>query len=393
MALRFIIVFALLGLAVFYIGRRLIGHSRLGSTGRRTAWIAYLVGFAAIVALTILSRQFESASNAAAWFTYVSLGLLSFVLFLLIIRDVFWGAGRLIGWFRRHDRCDPRSVAIDETRREHLLQLTNVGVLGAAAVLTSYGIYEARRRPGIERITVPLARLPQQFDGFRIVQITDIHAGLTVGREWIETVAADVAALKPDMIAFTGDVVDGSVRALRDAVEPLSELRAPHGMFFVTGNHEYYSGAEEWVRQMGRFGYDVLMNEHRIIERAGARIVLGGVADFTAAEFVAAHASDPAAAFRNAPDDLVRLFMAHQPKTLRQTDDVPFDLMLSGHTHGGQFFPWNLLTTLDQPYLKGLHRPNGKWVYVSSGTGYWGPPVRLGSRSEITVVTLRSAAA
>ena len=145
-------------------------------------------------------------------------------------------------------------------------------------------------------------------------------------------------------------------------------------------------------------GYDVLMNEHRLIERGGERFVLGGVTDFTAGQHIASHASDPSEAFRNAPDHHVRVLLAHQPKTLRQTHPIEpelsgkraeFDLMLSGHTHGGQFFPWNLLTLVDQPYVWGLHRHGRGYIYVSRGTGYWGPPVRIASRSEITVVTLR----
>jgi uncharacterized protein len=393
MVIRIIIVLAVLGLALFYIGRRLITRSSLSKRGRRIAWTGYLAWFVSIVTLTIVGRDSATAGSFVAWYTYVSLGLLSFVFFLLIVRDIFWFAARGLGKLRSQSRAtNDATSAVDEGRRAQLLQMTNIGVLGAASVLTSYGIYEARRRPGIVEIDVPIATLPPAFDGFRIVQITDIHAGLTVGREWVETVVEEVRALKPDLIAFTGDVVDGSVRNLRDDVAPLQELDAPHGMFFVTGNHEYYSGAEEWVKEMGRIGYDVLMNEHRLIERNGAKLVLGGVTDFTAGEYVPSHRSDPVAAFRNAPEGLVRLFMAHQPKTLRQTDDVAFDLMLSGHTHGGQFFPWNLLTTLDQPYLSGLHRPNGKWIYVSKGTGYWGPPVRVGARSEVTVVTLRRSA-
>lgn len=392
MIVRLLVVLAILALAIFTIGRRLISHAGLERRGRRIAWIAYLAWVVSVIALTILMRDSAAPGGFVAWYTYVSLGLLSFLFFLLIIRDIVWLGGRGIAALRRMGReRTEAAVAVDAGRREHLLQMTNVGVIATAGVLTSYGVYEARRTPGIVEIDVPIARLPPAFDGFRIVQITDIHAGLTVGREWVETVVEEVRKLRPDMIAFTGDVVDGSVANLRDDVAPLASIAAPFGKFFVTGNHEYYSGAEAWVREMERIGYDVLMNEHRIVERDGAKLVLGGVTDFTAAEHLTSHRSDPVAAFRNAPDDLVRLFLAHQPKTLRQTDDVAFDLMLSGHTHGGQFFPWNLLTTLDQPYLSGLHKPEGKWIYVSKGTGYWGPPVRVGARSEVTVVTLRAA--
>lgn len=385
-------------LAYFYIGWRLIRPLKIAPRWKWAMWAGLLLWFLTMFAGRLLGRRAETPGNVLSWVSYVSLGLLSTLFFLLLIRDIALLVSRGIRKLRSrpaaqkhekpaHGTPAPGDAEIDKERRAHLLQLTNIGVVGLAGAITSYGIYEARKKPGIVNINVPIEKLPRSFSGFRIVQITDIHAGLTVGREWIENVAEQVHALKPDLIALTGDLVDGSVANLRNAVAPLGELQAPFGKFFVTGNHEYYSGVEEWLLEVNRLGYDALLNEHRIIERGGERIVLGGVTDFSGGRHLESHRSDPAAAFRNAPE-AVRIFLAHQPKTLLQTDDVPFDLMLSGHTHGGQFFPWHFATATDQPYLSGLHRPNGKWIYVSKGTGYWGPPVRLGARSEITVITL-----
>lgn len=390
---------ALFVLAYFYIGWRFIKPLRIAPRWKWALWAGLLLGFLTMIAGVRLGRNAETPGNLLSWVSYVLMGLLSTLFFLLLIRDMGLLISRGIAKLRSRpaaqENVSPASAQpvakereIDKERRAHLLQLTNIGVVGLTGVITSYGIYEARKRPGIVNISVPIERLPRSFAGFRIVQITDVHAGLTVGREWIEGIAEEVHALKPDLIAFTGDMVDGSVANLRNAVAPLGELQAPFGKFFVTGNHEYYSGVEEWLVEVERLGYDVLLNEHRIIERGGDRLVLGGVTDFTGGRHLESHRSDPAAAFRNAPPEMVRIFMAHQPKTLLQTDGVDFDLMLSGHTHGGQFFPWHLATATDQPYLSGLHRPNGKWIYVSKGTGYWGPPVRLGARSEITVITL-----
>jgi hypothetical protein len=266
-------------------------------------------------------------------------------------------------------------------------------VIGVAGTLTAYGIYEARRKPGIVEHTIPIKKLPESFEGFRIVQITDIHAGLTVRRDWVETIVRQVDALKPDLIAFTGDLADGSVPDLQDDVAPLIDLQAPQGKFFVTGNHEYYSGAEAWVEHVGKMGYKVMMNEHTTIARNGATIVLAGVADYSAGAFVPQHATDPKKAIDGAPVDAVKILMAHQPRSFYVAESLGYDLILSGHTHGGQFFPWNLAATIGQPYIKGLHNRNGTWIYVSKGTGYWGPPVRLGARSEITVFTLTNAIA
>jgi predicted MPP superfamily phosphohydrolase len=380
-------VLALFVFGLFYIGLRLIGPARISPRAKKIAWAVLSLWWITIAASIFMGRREDGWSGGAlSWLAYISLGFLSTLFFLLLIRDIILLLGLGVRAFRRRGSAAKKSV--DKERRAHLLQLSNIGIVGVTGAITSYGFFEARRTPGIVEIEVPIEKLPLQFAGFRIVQITDIHAGLTVGKSWIERVVVEVKRLKPDMIVFTGDLADGSVAQLRDMVSPLAQLRAPYGKFFVTGNHEYYSGAEEWVEEVRRLGYDVLLNEHRLIERDGARLVVGGVTDFTGGRHIPSHASDPVAAFRNAPPNLVRIFLAHQPKTLAQTNGVDFDLMISGHTHGGQFFPWHLATAMDQPYLSGLHRPDGKWIYVSKGTGYWGPPVRLGARSEITVIRL-----
>ncbi len=258
-----------------------------------------------------------------------------------------------------------------------------------AAVATIVGFINARRRAGIRRVDVPIAGLPAALHGFSIAQISDLHIGATIKRAYLERVVDAVNGLGADMIAVTGDLVDGSVRDLARHTEPLSRLAARHGAFFVTGNHEYYSGAGPWVQEVRRLGLAVLMNEHVVLRHGGASVVVAGVTDYNAGYFDPAQRSDPAAAMTGAPGDAgVRLLLAHQPRSAFAAVQAGFDLQLSGHTHGGQIFPWTYLVRLQQPFTAGLHRLGKLSVYISRGTGYWGPPKRLGAPSEITYLRL-----
>ena len=258
-----------------------------------------------------------------------------------------------------------------------------------AALATVVGFINARRRARIRRVDIPIAGLPAALNGFSIAQISDLHVGPTIKRNYLERVVDAVNDLDADMIAVTGDLVDGSVRDLARHTEPLSRLTARHGAFFVTGNHEYYSGAAAWVMELRRLGLAVLLNEHVVLRHEGALVVVAGVTDYTAGYFDPAQRSDPAAAMAGAPGDAgVRLLLAHQPKSAFAAAPAGFDLQLSGHTHGGQFFPWNFVVRLFHPFTAGLHRVEGLWVYISRGTGYWGPPKRLGAPAEITCLRL-----
>jgi predicted MPP superfamily phosphohydrolase len=267
-----------------------------------------------------------------------------------------------------------------------------MAVPALAALATLVGFVNARRRAGVRRVDVPVPGLPAALHGLTIVQITDLHVGATIKRPYIERVVDAVNALEPDIIAVTGDLVDGSVRDLGHHTEPLGRLTARYGAYFVTGNHEYYSGVFDWVREMRRLGIAVLLNEHVVVRHAGVPVVVAGITDFSGGYFHASHRSDPAAALAGAPSDAgFRLLLAHQPRSAFAAAPLGYDLQLSGHTHGGQIFPWKYLVRLQQPYTAGLHRRDALWVYISRGTGYWGPPKRLGAPSEITCLRLVAA--
>lgn len=263
--------------------------------------------------------------------------------------------------------------------------------LGASVLITLVGFFNARRLASVVEIDIPIRGLAPELAGFTIVQLSDIHVGPTIKRKYVEAIVKRVNGLHADLVAITGDVVDGSVQQLSKHTAPLGKLDSRHGTYIVPGNHEYYSGAIAWMAEFKRLGLRGLMNEHVVLEHDGAALVVGGVTDFTAHRFNEAHRSDPQKAMAGAPADVTSVLLAHQPRTARQAAAAGFDLQLSGHTHGGQFWPWNLFVRLQQPYTAGLARLGKLWVYTSRGTGYWGPPKRFGAPSEITRLRLVSA--
>jgi predicted MPP superfamily phosphohydrolase len=269
-----------------------------------------------------------------------------------------------------------------------LATISAIAVLVSAAALTQVGFVNARRVARVVRVDIPLAGLPSPLAGFTIAQISDIHVGATIKRDYVAAIVERVNSLGADLIAITGDVVDGSVQQLASHTAPLAGLVARHGAYVVTGNHEYYSGAPAWIDEFRRLGLRALNNEHAVIEHDGAHLVVAGVTDYSAHAFDSAQRSDPHAALLGSPAGTPRILLAHQPRSAHAAEAAGFDLQLSGHTHGGQFWPWNLLVSMQQPFTAGLHRLGRLWVYTSRGTGYWGPPKRFGAPSEITLLRL-----
>ncbi len=265
-------------------------------------------------------------------------------------------------------------------------------VLGGAAVAAAGGTALAGAAQALdlvlERVRVPLARLPAALSGTRIVQISDVHLGGAVGPEYLARVIAAVNALEPDLIAITGDLVDGSVSHLAPQIAQLRDLRARHGVFFVTGNHEYYSGAVPWVAHLATLGVRVLRNERVSIGDADASFDLAGVDDWSSAQYGHGHGHDLPRALAGRDPTRELVLLAHQPVTLHEAAQRGVGLQLSGHTHGGQLFPLRPFILLDQPFIDGLHRRGETFVYISRGTGCWGPPMRVGAPPEITEITL-----
>jgi uncharacterized protein len=371
------IVTAILSAACFYVGSRAIALSPWIAVHRESVWLF----FALFVLLQILGpylyRVTPDRQNrlfVLHWMIYMTLGAFACVFFYVLAADVL-----MMGWRFLFGAAAAASIE----RRSFL------GVAAATAASVILGAFQAARAPRVYEVNVPIKGLPEAFDGFRILQISDLHVGPTIGRAYAERVTAMGNSLSPDLVALTGDFIDGTVDRLRDAVAPLKDLRAPYGVYYVTGNHEYYWGAREWVEEFRRLDARVLLNEHTLIRKGDAEIVIAGIADEEAGGLIPEHASDPIKAVAGAPAGAIKILLAHRPSAYKKAAEAGFDLQLSGHTHGGQFFPWSLVVGMAYRFTKGLHRFEDLWVYVSRGTGYWGPPVRFGVPGEMTLLKLR----
>jgi predicted MPP superfamily phosphohydrolase len=281
------------------------------------------------------------------------------------------------------------TAVADPQRRTLLARIFGGAVMATTSVLTAVAMRSALGPVEVRRVPIALRRFPRQLNGLTLVQLTDIHVGPTIGRAFIETIVSRTNALNPDIIAITGDLVDGTVNELADAVAPLANLRARHGVFFVTGNHEYFAGAAPWIAELTRLGIRCLRNERITIGQGDASFDLAGVDDHSGARFgEPGHGENLEAALGNLDPTREVVLLAHQPKSIFQAARFGIGLQISGHTHGGQIWPFSYLVRLQQPFVAGLHRHAGAQVYVSRGTGYWGPPMRLGAPAEITQLVL-----
>lgn len=373
-----------------FIAWRVVLDLAAVSTPLAIAFFGLLLSSTLLMPMGILAKRVAPAAMAPVltWLGLLCMGLFSTLLVLTLARELFLllAASANMLW--------PASFSFATLRGDSALGLPIMAVL-----ITILGFWNARRTAAIVRVDVPIANLAPALQGFTMAQISDIHVGPTIKTHYLQRIIERVNLLGANMVAITGDLVDGSVNDLRQHVAPLAQLRSTHGSYFVTGNHEYYSGALAWIKALRALGITVLINQHVVLNHAGknsalgtvenASVLVAGVADFTAHHFEESHRSDPHAALANAPIDVVfKLLLAHQPRSAHAAAEAGFDLQLSGHTHGGQFWPWMYFVKYQQPFTAGLHKLQSLWVYTSRGTGYWGPPKRFGAPSEITLLRL-----
>lgn len=390
-----IIISIVLALLSTYIGSRMIPPLNWKPRWKAVAWIFVFTPLLfALVELFILS-----AGDGGLWADYARFGIyvlisvFSLIFFLLLVRDLSLALQKftltctsLFGTKKPH--TSQKNSKHDPERRQFLTNALNGGIILLAGGLAGYGGFEALRRPELLRVNVPIAKLPKAFHGFTIALLSDLHINRPRSTDWLSDVVNMVNATKPDIVALTGDLSDSIASRVRNEVAPLRKLSARYGRFYVTGNHEYYTNAEDWIAELKHLGFTVLMSEHSAITHGSDRLLVCGVPDMSGPKYYPSHISSPKLAQEGSRETDVKILLAHRPQSVYEAADSDYDLLVCGHTHGGQFFPWKYAVDLAQPFLSGLHKVENTNIYVSRGTGYWGPPIRLGVPSEVTLLTL-----
>lgn len=381
-----LVLSAILGAVHYYLWMRLVRAPDLGPRWHRIGtWVVVGLAIATPAGLFVSRALPRTASVGVSNFIYTWIGLAFVLLVLLAASELVRSAV--------HAASLLETQPIDPERRTFLSRAIAGTVAFLAVGLAGTGTASALGEVAVRPIRVGLRRLPAALSGFRIAQITDVHIGPTLGRSFMATIVARVNALEPDIIVITGDLVDGSVESLREHTAPLADLKARHGVFFVTGNHEYYSGVDDWIAELTRLGVRVLRNERVTVGTDEASFDLAGVDDWSTRGRKGEHRADLARALAGRDPTRELVLLAHQPKQILEAATMGVGLQLSGHTHGGQIFPWGWMVKLDQPYVAGLSQHGDAQIYVSCGTGFWGPPMRVGAPAEITLIELEPTSA
>jgi predicted MPP superfamily phosphohydrolase len=360
----------------YYAWVRLVRDPHLPPGASRLATAA-IATMALLLPLTLVLARTRGAPRPLVWISFLWMGIVFLLFAFLAISD----AGRVIAWAGRK-LTSPEAPA-DPDRRVLMARALALGIGGLVASLSAVGVRSALAGLRIKDVPVRIPGLPPALAGLRVVQITDLHIGPLLRKDWVEGVVERARALKPDAVAITGDLVDGTVDELREHVAPLARLsEAPRGVYFSTGNHEYYSGVDEWLEYLPALGIRPLANER--VELAPG-LDIAGIHDPTGR---GRYAPDLARALHGRDSRVPVVLLAHQPRQFREAARSGVALTLSGHTHGGQIWPFSWFVALVQPYIAGLHRRGDAQLYVSRGTGFWGPPMRVFAPAEITLLRL-----
>ncbi|WP_434387876.1 metallophosphoesterase [Melittangium boletus] len=373
-----------------YLYRRLV-HDTVH--GRALRWLA--LAFFGLMSVPLMFRRSvrdalpESLADPVARVTYAWMGVALFLVLALLVWDLgraVWTRGQT--WSRRSRAPEP--PAVDEARRRFLARTVAGGAGVTGGTTAAYGGWRAFSAPEVTERVVRIPKLPRALEGLSIVQLTDVHVGAFIQRRFMDELVRRANALKPDLVAITGDLVDGDVPTLGGHVAALANLRSRFGSYFVTGNHDYYSGADAWCAYLASLGIPSLRNRHVRIGDAGGSLDLVGVDDWSGGRRLGVRGYDLERALADRDPERASVLLAHQPAHFRVAAERGVDLQISGHTHGGQLVPMTFLIGLEWEFSAGLYRHGNSHIYVSRGCGFWGPPMRVGSPPELVKLVLTS---
>jgi hypothetical protein len=371
----FVIVLVAVGVHAYLIRRHALDPA--WPVRVRTAILAVLAsGFTCLFLYPFgRHRVPRRVTRAWAWTASIWLGI-AFLLFTTTVASegVLW----LLG------------AAAPAGEPDAWLRTRSAAVAAVAAMASGIALRSGLAPPALRRVEVRLAHWPRALDGLRVLQLSDLHLGPLLDRRFAAALVERGNALRPDLVVVTGDLVDGSVGRVADEVAPLAGLRARHGVFFVTGNHDFYSGADAWAENVREFGWRVLRNQRVTIRHGEAAFELAGVDDHHGALVSDAQGEDLDRALAGRDPSRPLVLLAHDPTTFHRASSQGVDLQISGHTHGGQIWPFQWVVRLVVPWVAGLHRRGDSVLYVSRGTGFWGPPMRLLAPAELTELVLRA---
>ena len=391
---------------------------------RRTGWRVFWGAIAAILGASFVWAmrgrrliQPDSGSYDLVTLGFYAMLVATVIGCLILFRDILvcvWDLWRMGVRLRQKKKAgdeqdktenDTQDVVIKEknsqktddaslpslTRRQFILRTSSYGILAGTAALSPPAVWMAKCGRRVRKVDLTFERWPSALEGFRIVHLSDIHAGNTITKNDISDIVDETNALDPDLIVITGDIADGQPKFVAPLLEPMRRFKARHGVFYVTGNHEHMWGGRAWCRAVAALGITVLDNAHRVVTANGVSFAVAGATDIYGERREKGWKSDPAAALANIPEEMFRLMLVHQPASVDASFAHGADLVLLGHTHGGQFWPACYIVDMVHKYARGLYRVGNKAAFVSCGTGYWGPPIRLGVPPEIALVTLGHA--
>jgi uncharacterized protein len=383
-----------------YIWFRMVrSTTRRGRVRRRLTWLVVALGLLIAVAVPLGARLSIDAAAPLEWAAFVWLGTAFYLFVALLVLEPVRLLARLVRRRRPPPEpvpgptAEPTAEPLPAAVPRRLFLARGLAVTAGAVALgaAGTGAVIAASPPAVRRVPITIPGLDPALDGLRIVTFSDAHLSATWRRARLERVVELVNGERPDVVAIVGDLVDAPVSELREDVAPLADLVSAQGVYFVTGNHEYFTDTEPWMRHLPTLGVDVLRNERVAISRGSATLDLAGIDDRIAAgSGVPGHGADLDAALDGRDDAVPVVLLAHQPVMVEQARAAGVDLQLSGHTHGGQLWPFHYAIRLDQPAVEGLSRVGDTQLYVTTGAGYWGPPMRVGARPEVAVIELRS---